>query len=76
MATQFSLKDHRLWKTRYFTIWGGQAFSTAGSQLVQFALIWYLTVDTGSAAVLATAAMVGTLPQPKSMLKPGQFEKG
>jgi len=63
MATQFSVKDHKSWKARFFTIWGGQAFSITGSQLVQFALIWYLTVDTGSATVLATAAMVGTLPQ-------------
>lgn len=52
MATQFSVKDHKPWKARFFTIWGGQAFSIVGSQLVQFALIWYLTVDTGSATVL------------------------
>jgi len=29
---------------------------------VQFALIWYLTVQTGSATVLATATLVGMLP--------------
>jgi DHA3 family macrolide efflux protein-like MFS transporter len=39
MATQFSVKDHKPWKARFFTIWGGQAFSIVGSQLVQFALI-------------------------------------
>lgn len=33
-----------------------------GSQLVQFALIWYLTIQTGSATVLATASLVGMLP--------------
>ncbi|MEZ4643651.1 MAG: hypothetical protein R3E31_13115 [Chloroflexota bacterium] len=32
------------------------------SQLVQFALIWYLTIQTGSATVLATASLVGLLP--------------
>ena len=32
--------------------------STFGSQLVQFALIWYLTIATGSAMVLATASLV------------------
>ncbi len=63
MAVQFSVKDHRPWKGRFFTIWGGQAFSLVGSQLVQFALIWYLTVETGSATVLAVASLVGTLPQ-------------
>ena len=62
MATQFSVKDGKPWKTTFFTIWGGQALSILGSQLVQFALIWYLTVKTGSAMVLATASLVGMLP--------------
>ena len=62
MATQFYVNDNIPWKTRFFTIWGGQAISIIGSQLVQFALIWYLTVQTGSATVLATASLVGLLP--------------
>ena len=51
------------WKARFFTIWSGQAFSLLGSALVQFALIWWLTKTTGSATVLATASLVGMLPQ-------------
>jgi DHA3 family macrolide efflux protein-like MFS transporter len=62
MATQFSVQDNKPWKTRFFTIWSGQALSILGSQLVQFALIWHLTVKTGSATVLATASLVGMLP--------------
>jgi len=62
MATQFSVKDGKPWRTAFFTIWGGQALSILGSQLVQFALIWYLTMKTGSATVLATASLVGMLP--------------
>ena len=62
-ATRFSVKDGRRWRAPFFTIWGGQALSILGSQLVQFALIWYLTVQTGSATVLATASLAGTLPQ-------------
>lgn len=62
MAKQFSINDDKPWKARFFTIWGGQAFSILGSQLVQFALIWHLTVKTGSATVLATASLVGMLP--------------
>jgi DHA3 family macrolide efflux protein-like MFS transporter len=62
MATQFSERDSKPWKATFFTIWGGQALSILGSQLVQFALIWYLTVQTGSATVLATASLVGMLP--------------
>jgi len=62
MAIQFSIQDQRLWKGKFFTIWGGQALSILGSQLVQFALIWYLTVLTGSATVLAAAALTSMLP--------------
>ena len=46
----------------FFTIWTGQAFSLLGSNLVQFALVWWLTSSTGSATVLATATMVAILP--------------
>jgi DHA3 family macrolide efflux protein-like MFS transporter len=51
------------WAPRFFTIWTGQAFSLFGSQLVQFALVWWLTKETGSATVLATATLVALLPQ-------------
>lgn len=50
------------WRTRFFTIWGGQAVSLFGSRLVQFALIWWLTQETGSATVLAIASLIGLLP--------------
>jgi DHA3 family macrolide efflux protein-like MFS transporter len=50
------------WKARFFTIWSGQAISLFGSRLVQFALIWWLTQETGSATVLAIASLVGLLP--------------
>ena len=63
MATQFSVTEGKRWKAPFFTIWTGQALSLLGSQLVQFALIWYLTVETGSATVLATASLVGLLPR-------------
>ena len=63
MATQFSVKDDIKWKGRFFTIWGGQALSLLGSQLVGFALIWYLTVESKSAVVLATSALVMLLPR-------------
>jgi DHA3 family macrolide efflux protein-like MFS transporter len=46
-----------------FVLWGGQAVSALGSQVVQFGLIWWLTIETSSAAVLATASIVGLLPQ-------------
>jgi DHA3 family macrolide efflux protein-like MFS transporter len=51
------------WKGPFFTVWIGQAFSLLGSQLVQFALVWYLTKQTGSAVILTTATLVALLPQ-------------
>jgi DHA3 family macrolide efflux protein-like MFS transporter len=51
------------WKPRFFAIWSGQALSLFGSALVQFALVWWLTVETGSATILATATVVALLPQ-------------
>ncbi len=63
MAKPFSESENKNWKAPFFLIWGGQAFSLLGSRLVQFTLIWYLTIQTGSATVLATATLVGILPQ-------------
>lgn len=51
------------WARRFFTIWGGQAFSLLGSQLVQFALVWWLASTMKSATVLATATIFAILPQ-------------
>ncbi len=63
MSVQNHSRTSRRWATPFFTIWTGQAFSLLGSQLVQFALIWWLTKTTGSATVLATASLAGLLPQ-------------
>ena len=51
------------WKFPFFTIWIGQAFSLLGSGVVQFALVWWLTIETNSATVLAGATLVAILPQ-------------
>ncbi|MGI9201418.1 MAG: MFS transporter [Woeseiaceae bacterium] len=48
---------------RFWLLWGSQAISIAGTFAVQFAIIWWLTSTTGSATVLATATMIGLLPQ-------------
>jgi DHA3 family macrolide efflux protein-like MFS transporter len=44
-------------------MWLGQAFSLIGSRVVQFALVWYLTQETGSATVLTTATLVALVPE-------------
>jgi DHA3 family macrolide efflux protein-like MFS transporter len=51
------------WQIPFFAIWTGQTFSLAGSRVAQFALIWWLTQQTGSATILATATLVGLLPE-------------
>jgi DHA3 family macrolide efflux protein-like MFS transporter len=63
MNANAALERSKPWAPRFFTIWTGQAFSLFGSQLVSFAIIWWLTQTTGSATVLATASLVGLLPQ-------------
>lgn len=50
------------WKRTFFTIYAGQAFSLIGSAAVQFALIWWLTIQSGSALTLTLATLVSTLP--------------
>ena len=47
----------------FFIIWTGQAISIFGSELVQFALIWHLTVQSRSAIVLTFATLVTMLPR-------------
>ncbi len=55
--------SHDRWAGRFFAIWSGQAPSLLGSSLVQFALVWWLTAQTGSATVLALATLFAMLPQ-------------
>lgn len=61
MTPDANRPGHR-WKLPFFVIWSGQAFSLLGSRLVGFALIWFLTEETGSATVLATATTMHVLP--------------
>lgn len=50
------------WKRNFVIIYIGQAFSLVGSAAVQFAVIWWLTVQTGSAVTLTLAALISSLP--------------
>ena len=56
-------KNGSNWKSPFFTIWTGQQLSLVGSSAAQFALVWWLTMTTGSATVLATATTVALIPQ-------------
>ncbi|MEI7883824.1 MAG: MFS transporter [Clostridia bacterium] len=51
------------WRKSFFTIYFGQAFSLLSSSAVQFSIIWWITIETGSALALTIASVVGLLPQ-------------
>lgn len=51
------------WKKSFITLYLGQAFSLLSSSAVQFSIIWFITIQTGSALALTIASLVGLLPQ-------------
>lgn len=51
------------WKRTFITIWTGQLISTLSSAIVGFAVIFWLSIETGSAEVLAFATIAALLPQ-------------
>jgi DHA3 family macrolide efflux protein-like MFS transporter len=51
------------WKKKVTVFLVGQTITTFGSLLVQYALLWHLTLTTKSGVVLALAAVFGFLPQ-------------
>jgi DHA3 family macrolide efflux protein-like MFS transporter len=51
------------WKRQVTVFLVGQTITTFGSLLVQYALLWHLTLTTKSGVVLALAAIFGFLPQ-------------
>ena len=51
------------WAGGFFTIWTGQTLPSLGTQVAQFALVWWLTEKTGSATILATSVLVAYLPE-------------
>jgi DHA3 family macrolide efflux protein-like MFS transporter len=51
------------WKKRVSVFLVGQTITTLGSALVQYAIMWHLTLTTKSGLILALAAVFGFLPQ-------------
>ncbi len=51
------------WKRTFAIIWSGQFISLLSSSAVNFAIIIWLSLETGSAEVLAFAAIAALLPQ-------------
>lgn len=51
------------WKKKFAIIWAGQLFSILSSAIVQFSLVLWISLKTGSAEVLAIATIAALLPQ-------------
>jgi len=56
-------QPQRKWHVPFFTIWTGQQLSLMGSELAQFALVWWLTDTTDSATVLSMGMLISMLPR-------------
>lgn len=54
---------NRDWKHTFAIIWSGQFLSILSSSVVGYAVVFWLSLETGSAEILATAAIAGLLPQ-------------
>lgn len=50
------------WKRTFIIIWSGQFFSMLSSSIVGFAVVFWLSIETGSAEVLAMAMLATLLP--------------
>lgn len=55
--------DSTHWRSKAAVFLTGQTISMFGSFLVQYAILWHLTLTTKSGSVLALAAIFGFLPQ-------------
>ncbi|HMO10691.1 MAG TPA: MFS transporter, partial [Actinotalea sp.] len=51
------------WRRRVVLFLAGQTVSLFGSMIVQYAVMWHLTLVTKSGLVLAISTVVGFLPQ-------------
>ncbi len=57
------MEENKNWRKRFLALYAGQAFSLLSSIAVQFAIIWWITIRTGSAIALTIASVAGLVPQ-------------
>lgn len=51
------------WKKTFSIIWGGQLFSQLSSSIVGYSVIFWLSIETKSASILANSTIAHLLPQ-------------
>ena len=61
--TAATASDRPHWLRNIILFLSGQTVSLFGSMLVQYAVMWYLTIEYKSGGIMALAAVVGFLPQ-------------
>jgi MFS transporter, DHA3 family, macrolide efflux protein len=54
--------NNKPWVRNFVPVWIAQLVSLLGSLLAQYAIIWWLTLESGSAAVMAVSTLFGMLP--------------
>ncbi|HHU08049.1 MAG TPA: MFS transporter [Clostridiaceae bacterium] len=62
-ANQIHNNTDRSWTTTAVVLFSGQLASLLGSALVQFAIIWYVTLRTNSGIAMTLIALAGFVPQ-------------
>ena len=55
--------NNNLWKKRTILFFISQCITLFGSQIVQMAIVWYVTLQTGSGAWVAACSVCSYLPQ-------------
>src|SRR6186713_3695803 len=63
VADQTTTGHRPRWKRDTAVFLSGQTVSMLGSMLVQYAIMWYLTLEWKSGVVLMLSALFGMLPQ-------------
>lgn len=58
----FELSGIQNWKRNIYIFLTGQFLSGITSMIVQYSIIWYLTMQTKSATILSVASILGMLP--------------
>jgi hypothetical protein len=59
------------WKKKTVLFLASQSASMFGSNLVQYAIVWYVTLTTQSGLMLTISTLAGFLPQILISLSPG-----
>lgn len=58
-----TIQQDNAWKKKYFAYLSSQIISFFGTSLVQYAIVWYITLKTGSGVMVTLIMMCSFIPQ-------------